>query len=176
MDDLLKSMLSFLVSSINRHLNKRGWNFVRVKPARPMHTSRFEYQHNYISPHMSNLSKILDIGSGGDPFPYATVLAERYMQPSRHRAAEFKSDGKPVVICDIHNLPFRTGSFDFVYCSHVLEHVDAPIAACNEIMRVGGKGYIECPHFISDALFSWAKGMHKWFIQSIDNRLTGYLR
>jgi len=171
MDNRSKSKLGFFISLINKHLYKRGWNLVRLRPARQMHRSRFEYQLHFISPDINSLSKILDIGSGGDPFPYATVLAERYIQPSRHRFDEFQSHGKPVILCDIQDLPFRTESFDFIYCSHVLEHVDDPIAACNELMRVGKKGYIETPHFMSDALFSWAKGMHKWFVQSIANRL-----
>ena len=137
-----------------------------------MHRSRFEYQRRFVNFDIPERSRVLDIGSGGDPFPYATVLAERHLEPSQHRVAPFKSDGKPVVLCDIHHLPFRNDSFDYVYCSHVLEHVDDPIQAAREIMRVGERGYIETPHFMTDALFAWAKGMHKWFVQSIDNRLV----
>jgi len=37
-------------------------------------------------------------------------------------------------------MPFPDKSFDFVYCAHVLEHVDDPIRACREIMRVGKRG------------------------------------
>lgn len=40
------------------------------------------------------------------------------------------------VICDIHALPFDDGEFDFVYCSHVLEHSIAPMIALKEIHRV----------------------------------------
>ncbi|MGO4563990.1 class I SAM-dependent methyltransferase [Rhizobium sp. 2YAF20] len=37
---------------------------------------------------------------------------------------------------DIHNLPYEDGTFDFVLCSHVLEHVDDPVRATAEIKRV----------------------------------------
>ena len=37
---------------------------------------------------------------------------------------------------DIHDLVFRDGTFDFVICSHVLEHVDDDRAAMREIRRV----------------------------------------
>jgi len=40
------------------------------------------------------------------------------------------------VICDIHSLPFLREEFDFVYCSHVLEHSIAPMIALKEIHRV----------------------------------------
>ena len=56
--------------------------------------------------------------------------------------------GKPV-ICDIHDLPFAEGSFDFVYCSHVLEHSIAPMIALKEIHRVlksGGDGLFWMPY------------------------------
>lgn len=167
--NLLRKLL-FLI--INRVASTASVEIRRLRPAHPIHRSRFEYQHRFISFDIPKGSRVLDIGSGGDPFPYATVLAERYLEPSQHRVAPFKSNGKPVVVCDIHALPFQSKSFDYVYCCHVLEHVDDPIQATREIMRVGKRGYIETPHFMTDALFAWAKGMHKWFVQSIDNRLV----
>jgi hypothetical protein len=165
----LKSILSNLFIKI---LQNRGYTLEKYYPSRDIHKSRFEYQKRYITFSLNKSDRILDVGSGGDPFPYATILAERYLHPSRHRSSQFRAVGKPVVICDINRLPFKTGAFDYVFCSHVLEHVEDPITACYEIMRVGKKGYIETPHFMSDALFSWAKGMHKWFVQSIGNRLV----
>jgi len=43
--------------------------------------------------------------------------------------------GEPI-ICDLHSLPFEDSSFDYVYCSHVLEHCVAPMIALKEIRRV----------------------------------------
>jgi SAM-dependent methyltransferase len=37
---------------------------------------------------------------------------------------------------DIRDLPFDDGSFDFIYASHVLEHIDDDRAAFSEIRRV----------------------------------------
>ncbi len=168
----MNERLKRLLSRVNRKLAAiTGLEVRRWSPPRPI-TSRFEYQRHFIDFELSPGAHVLDIGSGGDPFPYATVLADRYLEPSQHRTAEFVTIGKPVVICDVHHLPFPAKSFDFVYCSHVLEHVDNPIQAAREIMRVGKRGYIETPHLLSDALFGWAKGMHKWFVQSIHNRLV----
>ena len=143
----------------------------RLASPRTVHEQRFEYQSKFVEFDIHSGSRVLDIGSGGDPFPYATVLADRYLETSRHRWAQFKSEDKPVVVCDIKYLPFKDKAFDYVYCSHVLEHVDDPIKAVREVQRVGQRGYIETPHFMSDALFAWAEGMHKWFVQSIAQRL-----
>jgi len=133
--------------------------------------NRYTYQKDFIHHQFAQEEKILDIGSGGDPFPYATILADRYLEPTCHRSAVFKVDGKPVIICDICNLPFIDGAFDYVVAAHVLEHVDDPIKACLELQRVAKSGFIETPTLMKDALFSWAKGMHKWHLLSQGNRL-----
>jgi hypothetical protein len=41
--------------------------------------------------------------------------------------------------------PFPDGLFDFAFCSHTLEDVRDPIGACEELMRVAKRGYIEVP-------------------------------
>lgn len=133
--------------------------------------SRHEYQKEFIDFDIHPGANVLDIGSGGDPFPQASVLVDRFLEPSVHRTARFVKADKPVVIADIHQLPFPDSTFDFVYCSHVLEHVDDPILACREIMRVGNKGYIETPTFAKDSLMAWAKDMHKWYLVAINNNL-----
>jgi SAM-dependent methyltransferase len=107
----------------------------------------------------------------GDPFSYATILADRYLEPTNHRSAGFKSEGKPVIICDICNLPFIDGAFDYVVAAHVLEHVDDPINACLELQRVAKSGFVETPTLMKDVLFSWAKGRHKWHLLSQGNHL-----
>lgn len=56
--------------------------------------------------------------------------------------------GSPI-ICDIHSLPFEDSSFDYVYCSHVLEHSVAPMIALLEIYRVlkkHGEGLFWMPY------------------------------
>jgi len=132
---------------------------------------RFGYQSRYIDFHINQNERVLDIGSGGDPFPYAHVLVDRFLGPSRHRDGPLVRKGKPFVLADVHNLPFPDKCFDFVYCSHLLEHVDDPIQACAEIIRVGKRGYIETPTLGKDALFAWAKDMHRWHVVAIGETL-----
>lgn len=40
------------------------------------------------------------------------------------------------VKCSIYFLPFRSGEFEKVFCHHVLEHLEEPIKALDEMLRV----------------------------------------
>ncbi len=144
---------------------------LRPRPKWPGEDDRLSYQKLYVNFDIKPGERVLDIGSGGYPFPYATLLVERFLKPSRHRHEQLVTAGKPLIVADIHNLPFRDKSFDFVYCSHVFEHVDNPLLACAEIMRVGKRGYIETPTMGKDILFAWAKNMHKWHVIAIGQNL-----
>ncbi len=143
-----------------------------LRPAVPIDEHRYAYQRQAIRHSFRPGERVLDIGSGGDPFPYATILADRYLQPTQHRTATFVRGGQPVVICDVSALPFRSQVFDYIVCSHVLEHVDDPVQACQELQRAGRAGFIETPTLMKDALFSWAKGMHAWHVFAIGDRLV----
>ncbi len=142
-----------------------------LRGAHPVPATRFAYQRNYIRHAFQRGELVLDVGSGGDPFPEATILADRYLQPTHHRSAAFAAHGKPVVICDVDALPFQSAQFAYVVCSHVLEHVDDPIAACRELQRIAEAGFIETPTLMKDALFAWAKGMHRWYVVTIANHV-----
>ncbi len=92
---------------------------------------------------------ILDVGGGGNPFKYADVVVDRDFNPgNRHRdgfdASWYKAD-HTCIQADIENLPFKDNAFEFVICMHVLEHVKSPARACDELMRVGKKGFLETP-------------------------------
>lgn len=115
--------------------------------------------------------RILDVGVEPYPFLHATVVVDRFIEEMRDRYGPIAHEGKPLVLADIHNLPFHDKCFDFIYCLHVLEHVDDPVKVCSEIMRVGKRGYVETPTIGKDTLFAWAENMHKWHVISIPNIL-----
>jgi ubiquinone/menaquinone biosynthesis C-methylase UbiE len=136
----------------------------RRRPSWPGEDDRWSYQSRYIDFRIEPGERVLDVGSGGDPFPYATHLVDRYLEPTNHRNANLVTAGRPLVAADLHRLPYCDKFFDFVYCSHVLEHVDDPIETCAEIMRVGKRGFIETPTMGKDILFAWTRHTHKWHI------------
>ena len=49
------------------------------------------------------------------------------------------------LIHDIYRLPFKTGQFDTVLCSHTIEHVDYPDRFFKELKRVGKQVTIVIP-------------------------------
>lgn len=142
-----------------------------LKPASHLPDERYAYQRLIIRHEFKPGETVLDVGSGGDPFPYATVLVDRFLAPTHHRHAQFKTENKPVIVSDIGALPFRKYQFDYAVCAHVLEHVDDPVRACLELQRVARSGFIETPTLMKDTLFSWAKGMHKWHLTAMKDHL-----
>jgi Methyltransferase domain len=137
----------------------------------PGEDSRFDYQKCYVKFDIQPGDQVLDIGSGGYPFPYATVLTDRFLEKSPYRFESLVRGNKPFLLSDIDELPFRDKGFDFVYCSHVLELVENPLRACAEIMRVGKRGFIETPTAGKDMLFAWARNMQKWHVVAIGSNL-----
>jgi len=74
------------------------------------------------------------------------------------------------VICDIQNLPFKNESFENVYALHILEHIDRPIEALHELIRVARKLIeVEVPHRFSSNAKQDSENpydRHRWSFRS----------
>jgi uncharacterized protein YbaR (Trm112 family) len=105
---------------------------------------------------------ILDVGSGSNPFWRATVLMDRFLADGKQRPGRLLVD-RPIVCGDIEAIPFLDKAFEFVFCSHVLEHVKNPGKAISEMVRVGNRGYIETPSEIHEYL-NLQKPYHRWAV------------
>jgi SAM-dependent methyltransferase len=118
--------------------------------------------------------RILEIGPGHNPFAGVTHLLERDIADGRERGGHgvMVPSEATLIVGEATVLPFTDGTFDFIYASHVLEHVEDPVAACREIMRVGKGGYIETPSpFLEQGLAlrdesSPEHWFHRWFVFS----------
>ena len=130
------------------------------------------YQERFMSK-VPSTGVIVDVGSGAHPFARATILGERNLGDTQHRKDALARDARPLLALDVEHLPFRDRSVDYLYCSHVLEHVDDPLRACREIQRVAKAGYIETPTAMKDALFGWAIELgHRWHVVRVKDRLV----
>ena len=135
-----------------------------------------QYQKRFFHFDIKPGDKVLDMGSGHIPFPSATHLAD--ISVTDHHAGRagipFKYQGdKPVFECDVERTPFADKEFDFVYCSHVLEHAKNPEAACRELIRIGKRGYIECPTRGKDVFFNTASfSNHLWAVECVNGVLS----
>ena len=93
---------------------------------------------------------MLEIGPGATPHPQATVLLEKRYESEEEYVRQcggLRASGKDsrTVFFDGGRLPFADGEFDYVICSHVLEHVPDVEAFCSELFRVARGGYLEYP-------------------------------
>ena len=95
-------------------------------------------------------SLVLEVGSGGNPHPYSSVLVERYLS-NKHRLKPIEID-KRLILADACKLPFKDSAFDYSLSFHVLEHVDKPGAFLEEAQRTCNAGYIETPNFLYERL------------------------
>jgi SAM-dependent methyltransferase len=87
---------------------------------------------------------VLEVGSGGNPYPRSNVLLDAYESSRERHWAPLTAD-RPTVLGFVENLPFKDKSFDYVIASHVLEHSSDPEKFISELQRVAKSGYIEVP-------------------------------
>jgi len=88
---------------------------------------------------------VLDVGSGGTPYPRSDVLLDR-LTGAEHRCGDSMMIDRPAVLGDAQKMPFKDKAFDFVVASHILEHMAHPETFIKELQRVGKAGYIETPN------------------------------
>lgn len=131
--------------------------------------SSWDYQKAVIEPVLKPDDIVLDIGSGNNPIPRANILADFYPDNNFHRSGNIVAD-RPLIICSLERLPFLSKSFDFVVCSHAMEHITSPYSAALELQRISKGGYIETPAYGKDILVGTGN-MHKWQIVEFEGVL-----
>ena len=103
---------------------------------------------------------VADVGPGAYPLKRANVLIDRDPKileafPDRHG-----------LVCNIeHGFPgIPDKAYDYVWCSHVLEHVDSVTACAAALSRIGKSGTIVMPSAIKDGLFFFEEKAHQWHV------------
>jgi ubiquinone/menaquinone biosynthesis C-methylase UbiE len=76
---------------------------------------------------------------------------------------------KTLIHYDGERFPFEDGAFDYVICSHVLEHVEDIEQFCSELFRVAPKGYVEFPTVYYEYLYNFS--VHTQLLNFSDKRL-----
>ena len=109
--------------------------------------------------------EILDIGCNIAPVEFAQTVADVQDFSKFYE----KKDKKFVLIKD-KTLPFSNNQFDFVYASHVIEHVEDVSFFISELKRISRKGYIELPSILEDnlVLSTNSSDDHKWMFKFDD--------
>lgn len=111
--------------------------------------------------------RVLEIGPGATPHPRSDIFLELNYEDVNERIAQSGNIGllrtdREVVYYDGGKFPFKDKEFDYVICSHVLEHVADADEFLKELQRVGCKGYLEFPTVYYDYLYNFPE--HQLFL------------
>ena len=109
--------------------------------------------------------KILDIGCNLAAVEFAQTAAD-----VQNFSKFYQEKNKEFVLIKNKTLPFSDNQFDFVYASHVIEHVEDVSFFISEIKRITRQGYIELPSILEDNLILSTNSSddHKWMFKFDD--------
>jgi len=106
-------------------------------------------------------SKILEVGGGHNPYSGVTHAVDKFPRNNAQRAGDMALvQGAKFFEGDLESLPFKNEIFDFLYVSHVFEHVNHPEKAVSEINRVSRRGYMETPSPLREQIISLGHDSH----------------
>lgn len=114
-----------------------------------------------------DMKLIGDFGCGHFANKYANVLVD-FGQSDDVQRGGFKvvSESNGLAFHDLNlnrfPYPFKEKEFDFIICSHVLEHLDDPVRVCAEFSRISKAGYLEVPHYSADLFIRNNDVIHNW--------------
>jgi hypothetical protein len=133
------------------------------------------FSDKIISIHSSD--KVLEIGPGSSPHERSDVLLEKKFSEAE-ALAQFGHNGKlmtskKVVYYDGARFPFSDKEFNYVICSHVLEHVENVDLFLSEVFRVASKGYFEYPLIYYEYLYNF--DVHVNFLK-FNNGVLHYMK
>jgi SAM-dependent methyltransferase len=112
--------------------------------------------------------KVLEIGPGSSPHPRSNAFLELNFDTNQDKISQrggvlkdANFGNRPVHYFDGGKFPFADNQFDYVICSHVVEHVVDPASFINEVFRVGaGRGYFEYPLITYEYLYDIDVHLH----------------
>jgi SAM-dependent methyltransferase len=119
---------------------------------------------------LQDSDRIIDVGGGANPLPEANQVIDYNLISGHDRDGTSAKIDHRWLAADIEQLPFKNNSFDFAYCSHVLEHVRHPDKACQELARIASRGYIETPNKATEYFVGHPS--HRWLVDLIDGVLV----
>ncbi len=166
-------MMSFTRDRLRRLVEEHGFVFLEEEPnihiypafclrfVRPGGRAPNEYAlPSYVIPEDWNVA---DIGPGGYPFLEASTYID-IDQAKLDAVPDART--KRLMRADLMSgLPeIRDKEFDYVWCSHVFEHLADPLKGAQTLSRIGKRGTVVLPSAIKEALFNFEEVDHEWLV------------
>lgn len=112
---------------------------------------------------IKDTDRVLEVGPGGTPYSRSDVLLEKVF--NEQDAWEQRGHTEPLltnrklVFYEGNTFPFKDNEFDYVICSHVLEHIHSSEINqfVSELQRVAKRGYLEFPTIYYDYIYNFPK-------------------
>jgi predicted SAM-dependent methyltransferase len=110
---------------------------------------------------ISEKDRVLEIGPGSNPYSRSDEFLELKYESENTYCQQRGSKtplitDKRITYYDGNQFPYEDNSFDYIICSHVLEHVINVEYFIKEMFRVGNKGYIEYPSVYYEYLYNFS--------------------
>lgn len=106
--------------------------------------------------------RVLDVGPG----QYPLMRANAYLDTTVEKLQSLQERGKETIIGDLMSgcpeIPDK--SFDYVWVSHVLEHLPSPERAANTLTRIAKRGVLVMPSAWKEALTNFEESDHLWSV------------
>lgn len=105
--------------------------------------------------------RVADVGPGRYPLRRADVFIDAHEGPLAN-----VPEGRETLLADITGGFPMIGdkAFDYVWCSHVMEHLDDPAAAAATLSRIAKAGTMVVPSAVKEAMFNFEEAEHQWLI------------
>lgn len=131
-------------------------------------------------PNLMNIKStdlVLEIGPGAYPFWRSDCLADKFdpndegVDLKQFGGKKMDVSGKPLFKIVDDKLPFKDKSFDYIICSHVLEHVPYQSLPnlLSEMERVGKRIYLEFPTLTYDYIYDF--NVHENFMDIVGDEI-----
>lgn len=127
--------------------------------------------------------RVLDVGGGVSAFCRADCVIDILPYDERrpcYGGSDRRHTRETWITQDICRAgwPFGDKEFDFVVCSHVLEDVRDPLRVCEEMIRVGKRGYVETPSRLAETTRGVARSYmaghthHRWLVDMVGGKIV----
>jgi predicted SAM-dependent methyltransferase len=143
----------FVAEEPNIHLYEAFClRFVKPGPRAP---------RDYVSlPQIPDDWKVLEIGPGAYPLARADVYLDRDID----KLTPLSEQGESTILGDVHgglnDIPNKT--FDYLFCSHVMEHLSSPSSAAATFSRIAKRGTVVVPSTFKEMMFHGEEQEHLW--------------